>query len=155
MQNAFSSASASSALRGEIGLDCAHLPPSTLITWPVIQPAIIGGEEHHHRGDVVGRAEPLQRDVLKQPLLALLAHRLPLPLGGRIGADEARRDVVDGDVPRPELVRELARQADLPGLGAGIGLDAGQADAETGAAGDVDDPAVALAASCRAPPPAS
>ena len=44
----------------------------------------------------------------------------------------------------PELVRELAREADLPGLGAGIGLDAGEADAEPGAARDVDDPPVAL-----------
>ena len=43
----------------------------------------------------------------------------------------------------PELVRRLAREADLPGLRAGVRLDAGQADAAPGAGGDVDDPAVA------------
>ena len=98
----------------------------------------------HHRRDIVGRAEPFHRDILNQPLLALLPHRFPLTLGGRIGADEARRDVVDRDVPRSEFVRELTRQADLPGLGARVSLNASQADAETGAAGDVDDPAVAF-----------
>src|SRR5450631_1154103 len=103
----------------------------------------IGGEKNHHRSDVVGRAESLCRDILEQLLPAVLAHRLPLLLGCRIGAYETRRDVVDGDVPGAEFMRELARQPDLASLGAGIGLNAGEADAEPGTAGDVDDAPIA------------
>jgi len=56
-------------------------------------------------------------------------------------AREAGRDIVDGAPKGAELVRELARQADLRRLRRGVGLDAGEADAEPGAARDVDDPA--------------
>ena len=142
-------------MRGEIGFDGAHLPPSTLITWPLIQPAKSDAKNITIAAMSSGEPSRFRAMFCEEPLLAVLAHRLPLPLGGRVGADEARRDVVDGDVPGPELMGELARQPDLPGLGAGIGLDAGEADAEAGAAGDVDHPAVAPAASCRARPPAS
>ena len=116
---------------------------------------IVRGEEQHGMGDVLGRAQALQRDRLDEALLPLLAIGLPLPLRRRIGADEAGRDIVDGDAPGAELMGELARQADLRRLGRGIGLDAGQADAEAGAAGDVDDAAATCRASCRAPPPAT
>src|SRR5262249_21637757 len=76
--------------------------------------------------------------------LARRTHCVPLTLSGRVGAHEPRRDTVDRDAERTQLVRELAREPDLAGLGAGIGLDAGEAHAEAGAAGDVDDPAPAL-----------
>ena len=73
--------------------------------------------------------------------LPLLAVRLPLPLGRRVGAHEAGRDVVDRDAPRAELMRQLPGEADLRGLGRRVGLDAGQADPQARAAGDVDDAA--------------
>ena len=62
-----------------------------------------------------------------------------------IGADEAGRDVVDGDSPRPELVRELARETDLRRLRRRVRLDAGEADTESRAARDVDDAPVRAA----------
>src|SRR5262249_36839033 len=89
--------------------------------------------------DVLGLAEAAQRDALDQPLLALGTVGLPLPRGRRVGAHEAGRDVVDGDAELPELMRQLAGQADLRRLGRGVGLNAGEADAEPGAARDVDD----------------
>jgi hypothetical protein len=85
-------------------------------------------------GDVVGRAETLERDAIDERALPFLAVRLPLPFGGRVGSDEPRRDVVDGDAPRAQLVGELPREADLRGLGRRVRLDAGEADAESGAA---------------------
>ena len=121
----------------------SHFPPSTRQHLAGDPAGIVGREEQHAVGDVVGRAEPLQRDAIDERALALLAVRLPLPLGRRVGAHEARRDVVDGDAPRPELVGELAREADLRRLGRRVGLDAGQADAQPGAARDVDDPPAA------------
>ena len=72
-----------------------------------------------------------------------VAVRLPLPLGRRVRAHEAGRDVVDGDAPRPELVRELPRQSDLRRLRRRVRLNAGEADAEPRAARDVDDAAAA------------
>ena len=66
----------------------------------------------------------------------------PLPLGRRIGAHEAGRDRVDGDAELPELVGELPGQSDLARLGRGIGLNAGEADAEPGARRDHHDAAL-------------
>ena len=120
-----------------------HLPPSIDSTWPVIQPACSEAKNSTPCGDVVGRAEALERDAIDQRALPVLAVRLPLPLGRRVRAHEAGRDVVDGDAPRPELVGELAREADLRRLRRRVGLDAGEADAEPGAARDVDDPSAA------------
>ena len=82
-------------------------------------------------------------DALHQLGLALLAVALPLPLGRRVGQDEPGSDAVDRDAERAELVRHLPGEADLAGLGAGVGLDAGQADAAARSGGDVDDPAPA------------
>ena len=65
---------------------------------------------------------------------------MPLVVGA--GAQEARRHGVDRDAARPELVGELAHQAELRCLGRGVGLDSGQADAQAGAAGNHDDAAL-------------
>lgn len=94
-------------------------------------------------GDVVGRAQALEGDAFDQGRLAFGAVGLPLALSGGVGADEAGGDVVDRDAPGAELVGELAGEADLGGLGGGVGLDAGEADAETGATRDIDDAAEA------------
>src|SRR5262245_45266343 len=91
---------------------------------------IVRGEEQDRMGDVLGAAETLQRDRVDQAALTFLAIGLPLPLGRRVGADEARRHIVDRDAPGPEFVGELPGQADLRRLGGGVGLDAGQADLE-------------------------
>src|SRR5205085_948508 len=66
--------------------------------------------------------------------------RLPLAFRRRVRANESRRDVVDGDVPWSQLVRELPGEPDLCRLRRGVRLDAGEADSEARAAGDVDDP---------------
>ena len=75
--------------------------------------------------------------------LARLAVARPLPLGRRVGQDEAGRDAVDRDTERPQFVRHLPGEPDLAGLGAGVRLDPGQADGAPGSRGDVDDPAPA------------
>src|SRR6266404_2862985 len=95
-------------------------------------------------GYVGSAAEAAQPQALDQSLLALLAVGFPLLLGRRVGAHDARGDVVDGDAERAELVGELARQPDLRRLRRGIDLDAGEADPESSAARDVDDAAGAL-----------
>lgn len=102
-------------------------------------------EEHHHGRDILGRAQSLQGDVLQKLSLSLGAHRLVLPLRRRVREHEAGSDIVDRDVPGAEFVGELSRQAYLAGLGAGIGLNAGQGDAKPGTAGNIDDPAALLA----------
>src|SRR5579864_7779651 len=84
-------------------------------------------EELHAVGDVRGAAQPAHRDALHQLLLALLAVAVPLPLRGRVGEDEPGRYAVDRDAELPELVRHLPGEPDLGRLGAGVGLDAGQA----------------------------
>ena len=66
-------------------------------------------EEQNAVRDVFRRAKPLERDAFHELALPFFTVGLPLPLGGRIRADEARRDVVDRNSPRPELVRELPR----------------------------------------------
>src|SRR5215469_15257970 len=100
-------------------------------------------EEQHAVGDVRGLPEPPRGDARHQFPLARLAVAGPLPLGRRVGQDEAGRYAVDRDAERPELVRHLAGEPDLAGLGAGVRLDSGQAHGAPGARGDVDDPAPA------------
>ena len=82
-------------------------------------------------GDVFGRAKPLKGDALDQRGLAFGPVGLPLPFRGGVGTNKAGGDIVDRDAPGAEFVGELAGEADLGGLGRGVGLDAGQADAET------------------------
>src|SRR5689334_25117682 len=103
-------------------------------------PSIVGREEQHAVRDVLGCTESLERDPLDQRALAFLAVRLPLTLGRRIRAHESRRDVVDRDVPRPELVRELARQPDLRRLRRSVRLNSRETDPQSRATRDVDDP---------------
>src|SRR5260370_31144640 len=66
---------------------------------------------------------------------------VPLPLGGRVGKDEAGGDEVGGDHERAEFVRHLPGEADLAGCRAGVGLDARLAYGQAGRRGDVDEPA--------------
>src|SRR5262245_19964372 len=63
---------------------------------------IVRGEEHHGVSDILRRAEALQRNGLHQLALPDLTVGFPLPLGGRVGTDEARSDVVDRDAPRTQ-----------------------------------------------------
>ena len=91
-------------------------------------------------------------DARDELALAFLAVALPLPLGRRVGQDEAGGDAVHRDAERPELVRHLPGEPDLAGLRAGVGLDPGPADAQAGGGGDVDDPAASGVPSCPARP---
>src|SRR6266508_1806676 len=93
-------------------------------------------------GDVLRLAQAAHGDALDHRLLAFWPVGLPLPLVVGAGAQEARRHGVDRDAARPELVGELAHQAELRGLGRGVGLDSGQADAQARAAGNHDDAAL-------------
>ena len=122
-----------------------HLPPSIESTCPVIQLASSDAKNSTPLAMSSRRAEALERDPLDERPLALGAVRLPLALGRRVGADESRRDVVHRNAPRAELVRELPGEPDLRRLRGGVRLDAREADAEAGAAGDVDDAAAARA----------
>ena len=101
------------------------------------------GEELHAVGDVLGLAQPPQRDAGHQVTLAVLAVAGPLPLGGRVGQDEAGTDAVHRDAEGPQLVGHLPGEAELARLGAGVGLDAGLAHGQRGRRRDVDDPAPA------------
>src|SRR3989337_1843313 len=91
------------------------------------------------RGLLRDEEEDAGRDGLGGGALPVLAVARPLPDRGRVREDEPGRDAVDRDPVRAELPRRLAREADLAGLRARVGLDAGQADAPAGARGDVDD----------------
>src|SRR5262249_36627288 len=104
---------------------------------------LVGGEEEHAVRDVLGRAEPPHRDRLHQPPLPLLAVALVLRDRGRVREHETRSDRVDRDPEGPQLVRRLTCEAELAGLGARVRLDPRQADAASGARGDVDDPPIA------------
>src|SRR5579859_622248 len=92
----------------------------------------LGDEELHAVDDVRRLSQPPHGDARHQLPLALLAVALPLPLGRRIGADEARSDAVDRDAERPELVRHLPGEPDLGRLRAGVCLDPRLADAPAG-----------------------
>src|SRR6266576_3356049 len=105
-------------------------------------------EEENAVRDVLGLAQAARRDVPENRPLPLLPVALPLTDARRVGEHEAGRDGVHGDAERPELVRGLAREADLARLGACVRLDSGEADAAARARGDVDDPSVA----CRLHP---
>ena len=90
---------------------------------------------------------PMRRMAMRSANCApeLLAVGVPLPLVVGAGRHEARRHRVDRDAERPQFLGELLHQPDLAVLGRGIGLDAGQAGGEAGAARDGDD---APAAAC-------
>src|SRR6266550_1179724 len=100
-------------------------------------------EEENAVRDVLGLAEATCRDLSENGALPLLPVALPLTDARRVGEHEAGRDAVHGDAERAELVRGLAREADLARLGTRVRLDPGEADAAAGARGDVDDPSVA------------
>ena len=110
---------------------------------PLTQPASGAAKNSTPRAMSERLAGRAGRDVLQQRPLAVGAVAVPLGLGGRVGEHEPRRDAVDGDAERAQLVGHLPGEADLAGLRRGVGLDAGEADAAPGARGDVDDPAVA------------
>src|SRR3954451_24510526 len=97
-------------------------------------------QEHDAVGDVLRPAEPPERDPLQERALPLLSVGVPLRDRRRDREDEPRRDRVDRNAERAELVRRLAREPELAVLGAGVGLDAGQGHAAPRARGDVHDP---------------
>ena len=90
------------------------------------------GEKQHGGADVAAPTQSAHGDALQQTLLARVTESLPLPFGVGVGTDKARRHAVDGDAEGSELVGQLPNQADLPRLGAGVGLDPGQADTQAG-----------------------
>ena len=91
-------------------------------------PGVIRGEEQHAVRDVIRRAQALEGDALDQFALAFLAVSLPLAFGGGVGAHEAGRDAVDGDLPGAEFVPKLTGEGDDRRLRRRIRLDACQAD---------------------------
>src|SRR6478752_552233 len=100
---------------------------------------LVRDEEEDAVRDVLGLAQAARRDLSENRALPLIAVALPLADARRVREHEARRDAVHGDAERAELVRGLAREPDLPRLGARVGLDSGEADAASRARGDVDD----------------
>ena len=132
---------------GDVAGQKSEWPPSMEIVCPLTQPASGAAKNSTPRAMSYGVAGPAGRDVLEQGLLAVLAVAVPLRLGGRVREHESGCDAVDGDAERPQLVCHLPGEADLAGLGRGVGLDAGEADAAAGPGGDVDDPPVAGGAS--------
>ena len=141
---------------GVAGLEvqCHHrpaLPPSMAIVWPVTQPDASAAKNRTPLA--MSSGWPSRRSAMPVDQLALPvgAVAVPLNLGRRVGQDEPRRDAVDRDPERAQLVGHLPGEADLARLGAGVGLDAGLAGAQAGGRGDVDDPA--LAPRLHRPPP--
>src|SRR5690606_13400767 len=89
-------------------------------------------------------AQLFEGDALDQCLLTCLTITFPLAFGGGVGTHKPRRDIIDRNSPGAEFVGKLPGEANLSGFGGGIRLDAGQADAETCAAGNVDDTPIAI-----------
>src|SRR4051812_19443943 len=119
------SASTGSSEDGVAAIDRDHLPRHPR--------RLVGDEEEDAVRDVLGAAEPPRGDRLDEPPLPLLAIALVLRDRGRVREDEPRRDRVHRDPERPELVRRLTREAELTRLRARVRLDAGEADAPSGA----------------------
>ena len=90
-------------------------------------------------GNILRRSQALERDVLQQGLLPGFAHGLPLPFGVGVGAHKSGCNAIDSNVPLSKLMTQLARQAYQCRFGCCVGLDARQADCQTGPAGNVDD----------------
>src|SRR5712671_2712920 len=67
---------------------------------------VLRGEERHHRADIIGLADPLERLHAENRGLALVS----LDEVRHIGVDHARRDRVDADAARPERRREILHQ---------------------------------------------
>ena len=90
-------------------------------------------------GNVLRRTKPLEGNRVQQGLLPGRATGLPLTFGVGVGSHKTRRDAIDGDIPGTEFMPELAGQADQCRFGSSIGLDAGEADRQSGTAGDIHD----------------
>src|SRR5262245_60186938 len=97
---------------------------------------IVRREKAHGPRDVLRLTQTAQGDRLDEGALSRFAHRVPLGLGGGIGAHEARRDGVHTDAVFAELARGLPGEADQTGLRARIRLDAGEAVRAAGARRD-------------------
>src|SRR5690606_38491560 len=104
--------------------------------------AVVGGEEQHHRGDVVRLEPALQAlaavDFLRGRLVDPVA-QLPR------GHDPARHDGVDADVVGAEIAREPAREAFDRGLARRVARHAALAFVPAHRAEVDDGPAAALA----------
>src|SRR5690242_15044581 len=108
---------------------------------------LVGRQEADHPGDLVGPAEPAQRDLLAYPVQSLLGH-----LGHHVGGDVAGGDRVDGQ-PDPvahrlvvpaqledRLFGHRLRESEQAGLGGGV-VDLADVAGLADHRGDVDDPA--------------
>src|SRR5690606_6910966 len=98
----------------------------------------VGGQEGHGAGDVVRRAEALERNLRRELRDGLGRHRV-----GHIGLDEARRHDVAEHVAAGRFLRDALAQADQAGLARGVVRLARIAD-QPDDARDVDDAAPAL-----------
>ena len=117
---------------------------------------VVGGEEQHRRGDVLRRAEAPQGDVASIELL-LSCPAAPSASHCRsvVGFERTKPGATVLTVmPKGPSSWASCRVSPIwPGLGAGVGLDAGEAEPEPRARRDVDDaaPAGRLHAGRRAP----
>ena len=102
-------------------------------------PGVLRRKEQHRVRDVRRGAELVQRDPRDHLLLPFGTVGVPLLLGIRVRANEARRDAVDRDPERPELVGELSRESNLTRFGRRVYLDARQADTEPCTTRDIHD----------------
>src|SRR5437016_3771605 len=80
------------------------------------QAGIVGSEKYHAARDLLGLAEPPERDQRQDVLLQdLLGHRLD-----HFGGDVAWADRVDGDARARAFLRQRLGEAELARLGGGI-----------------------------------
>ena len=76
---------------------------------------LVGGQEHHAAGDVVGMAEPAHRDAGDDLLQHVLGHR-----AHHLGIDIARRHRVHRDAEPRALLRQRLGEAVDARLGGGV-----------------------------------
>src|SRR6478735_2387560 len=103
---------------------------------------LVAGQEGDHRGDLLGLADPAQRDLLRGELL-VLGRVVADPGRGRVGhggGDEARSDGIHRDAERAEFQRQ--RRGDALDAGLGRRVVHLPAVAQRGPAGQAYYPAV-------------
>ena len=127
-------------------------PPSIAIVCPVIHPDV-PRRRTDPVGDVLGPGPAAASRCPRRSGPGPRCRSSPTASRGGVGQHEPGRDAVHRDAGPASSCGHLPGEPDLPGLGAGVGLDAGPADAPPGAGGDVHDPAPAAGASCPGRPP--
>src|SRR5512134_551367 len=76
---------------------------------------LLGHEERHHRGDLLGLGQAAHRDRVDDLLAHVRADR-----AHQVGLDVARRDGVDGDALAHHLLRQRLREPHHARLGGGV-----------------------------------